>query len=166
MSGAAKKIETAANIAIIVAALVFTIVAIKHYAGGPGQRLQHISVGQKFSLQNINWQSSKKNVVLGLSTNCHFCSESSGFYRELVRQCKEKSIRTIAVFPEQANAAEAYLKEKGIQVDEVRQAALPEIGISGTPTLLIVGDKGVVQHVWVGKLPDETEKEVLAKAKG
>jgi len=34
--------------------------------------------------------------------------------------------------------------------------------VSGTSTLLLVDNHGVVQHVWTGKLTAAKEKEVLA----
>jgi hypothetical protein len=65
--------------------------------------------------------------------------------------------------PQQVTAAQAYLAGEGVQVDEIRQAQLPDIGISGTPTLMMINSTGLVQNVWFGKLPDNVEKEVLAK---
>jgi hypothetical protein len=165
MSAVAKKIETTANVAIIVAAVVFTIVAVQHFRSGPNQQVPHIPVGAKFALQGVNWQDNNKNLVLGLSTGCHFCSESAPFYRELVQYCKEQHVRTVAVFPQEPAAAEAYLKSEGVQVDEIRQAQLTNIGINGTPTLLLINEAGVVKDVWIGKLPGKDEKEVLAAAK-
>lgn len=165
MSAVAKKIETAANVAIIVAAVVFTIVAVRHFRGGSSQPTPPIPVGTKFSLQGVNWQDNNKNLVLGLSTGCHFCTESAPFYRELVQQCKQEHVRTVAVFPQENAAAAAYLKNEGVQVDEIRQAQLTDIGINGTPTLLLINEAGVVKDVWIGKLPDKDEKQVLAAAK-
>lgn len=164
MSAVAKKIETAANVAIILAAVVFTVVAVQHFRSGRNET-PHIPVGAKFALQGVNWQDNNKNLVLGLSTGCHFCSESAPFYRELVQQCKQEHVRTVAVFPEEPAAAEAYLKNEGVQVDEVRQAQLTDIGINGTPTLLLINEAGVVRDVWIGKLPDKDEKKVLAAAR-
>jgi hypothetical protein len=163
MSGVAKKIEMAANIAIIIAALGFTVFVVRYYTANRSH--QGISVGTKFGVQNIQWQDNKKNIVLGLSTECHFCTESAGFYRELVQQCKQEHVRTIALLPQPIPAAQEYLKNEGVQVDEIRQAALPDVGITGTPTLLMVSDAGLVKNVWIGKLPENTEKEVLAKVR-
>jgi hypothetical protein len=164
MSTGAKKVELAANVAIILAAVVFSVVAVMHYTTHLRQP-QQISVGKKFPLQNVNWQNNKKTIVFALSTNCHFCSESAGFYRELARQCRQDGVRTVAVFPQKVDAAEAYLKNQGIELDEVRQASFSDVQIRATPTLLLVADGGVVRNVWIGKLPDNIESEVLAKAK-
>jgi hypothetical protein len=50
-----------------------------------------------------------------------------------------------------------------VTVDEVRQDSLDSIGVTGTPTLILVNREGAVDGVWVGKLPPEGETEVLGR---
>lgn len=56
-----------------------------------------------------------------------------------------------------------YLQRLGVSVDDVRQADFGAIKVSGTPTLLLVDDKGVVKGRWVGKLLPDQENEVANK---
>jgi peroxiredoxin len=161
MANIAKKIEVGANIAIVIVAVMIGALFIRNYTGRP-QSPGQISVGTKFALQDVNWKTNEKNLVFALSTNCHFCSESADFYRQ-VAQAKAKNVRTIAVFPQSVAAAREYTNKMGIEFDEVRQAGLSGLEISGTPTLLIIDNAGKVRSVWVGKLPPQTEKEVLAR---
>jgi len=158
----AKKIEMAANIAIIIAAVAVVLVFVKNYLQKPAEP-PSVALGSKFALQNVNWQSSTKNMVLAVSTTCHFCTESAPFYRQLVEQCKQQHVHTIAVLPQPVAEAQAYLKNEGVTVDEVRQSTLSDISVGGTPTLVLVDSGGVVRSVWVGKQPDTKEKEILAK---
>lgn len=158
----AKKIEAAANVAIIIAAAAIIFIFVRNYTRKPTEP-PTVALGAKFALKNVNWQSSQKNIVLGVSTTCHFCTESAGFYRELVKQCKQQHVHTIAVLPQSTAEAESYLKNEGVEVDEIRQSTLSDLEISGTPTLVLVGGDGIVKDVWVGKLEDNREKEVLAK---
>lgn len=159
---AAKKIEMVANIGIIIAAVILIFVFVRNYtaksATGP-----MITAGAKFGLKDVSWQANSKNMVLAVSTTCHFCTESAPFYRELVSQCKQQHVHTIAVLPQSVAEAESYLKNEGVTVDEVRQATLHDLEINGTPTLLLVDGSGTVKNVWLGKLPDDKEKEVLSK---
>jgi hypothetical protein len=67
--------------------------------------------------------------------------------------------------PQAVSIAEAYLKSADIHFDEVRHITLSDIGVSGTPTLLLVSDSGLVRNIWVGKLPGDIEMEVLVKAR-
>ncbi len=80
-----KRLEAAVNIAILCAFLMVAALA--------GERLwnSHTSardtgphVGAKINLSGVDWSKSERNLVLALSTTCHFCSESAGFYQKLV----------------------------------------------------------------------------------
>lgn len=159
---AAKKIETAANIAIIIAAAAVLFFFVKNYMQKPAEP-PTVALGSKFALQNVNWQSSAKNIVLAVSTTCHYCTESAPFYRQLVEQCKQQHVHTIAVLPQSVAEAQAYLQNEGVTVDDIRQAPLSDLSVGGTPTLVLVDSGGVVRDVWVGKQPDTKEKEILAK---
>jgi H+/gluconate symporter-like permease len=158
----AKTLETAANIGIVVfvlAALGF--LAKGHWLKSPEPK--QISVGEQFALKNTNWQASGGAVVLGISTTCHFCTESAPFYRELVKKCEAQHVHTIAVLPQSQEEAEAYLSGEGVVVDEIRQYPLSQLEISGTPTLLMIDARGTVKQVWLGKLQPNQEKDVMAK---
>lgn len=100
-------------------------------------------------------------MVLALSAICHFCKESGRFYEQLVKDCRNVHTRTIAFFPQPLEQAQAYLKSEGVDVDEVVSADFHLLRIGGTPTLLLVDDHGTVQKVWLEKLNDMKEKEVL-----
>lgn len=158
----AKKVEMVANIAIIIAAAVLIFVFVRNYTG-KSANIPTIAPGTKFGLKDVSWQSNNKNMVFAVSTTCHFCSESAPFYRELVTQCKQQHVHTIAVLPQPIPEAESYLKNEGVAVDEIRQATLTDLQIGGTPTLLLVDGSGTVKNVWVGKQPDDKEKEILSK---
>lgn len=162
MANVAKKVEVGANIGIIIAVVMIGVLFVRNYTGKQQPASHQISIGTKFALQDVNWKANEKNLVFALSTNCHFCSESADFYRQ-IGQAKAKNVRTIAIFPQPVAAAQEYTKKMGIHFDEVRQASLTGLDINGTPTLLIIDNGGLVRNVWLGKLPTQTEKEVLAK---
>jgi hypothetical protein len=159
----AKKIEMIANVAIIVAAAAIVFFFVRNYMRNQADSAPVIATGTKLALKDVSWQPNNKTIVLAVSTTCHFCSESAPFYRELVSQCKQQHVRTIAVLPQAIGEAQTYLQNEGVAVDDVRQVVFHDIPISGTPTLLLVDGSGTVKDVWVGKLPDSKEKEVLSK---
>lgn len=68
----------------------------------------------------------------------------------------------LAVLPQPIGDAQKYLSNAGVHVDEVRQVPLNTLGVSGTPTLLLVNEVGVVTDVWVGKLQPNQETQVMA----
>src|SRR2546423_14770815 len=136
METAARNLEVTANIAIIAVALVVIVFFAANYGTfRKTDQRPKISTGTKFALGQTDWQ--KRNVVLALSTTCHFCTESAGFYRELVQECQKRHIRTIAVLPQSVPEAQSYLNNERVSVDEVRQGSFSDLQISGTPTLML-----------------------------
>ena len=80
---AAKWFEIAANISIVIVGVVIVIVFVRNYLPASKTSSPTIAAGARLTGQPVNWHDSPKNVVLVLSTTCHFCKESSGFYRKL-----------------------------------------------------------------------------------
>lgn len=54
----------------------------------------------------------------------------------------------------------------GVPITEVRQTGLREVGVSGTPTLLLVNEKGSITKSWIGQLRADKEAEVLGALRG
>jgi hypothetical protein len=163
-----EKVETTANLATICVAVLLSAVLVRAYLLPPrGVRPQAaeaetiVGTDMRSRLPGENWSRNGRTLVLAISTQCHFCRESSPFYRRLQQQAA-KSIKVMAVLPQAVPAAEEYLKTEGVQVNEVRQVPLATIGVRGTPTMLLVNGKGVVEKVWVGKLQPEEENSVLS----
>ena len=68
----------------------------------------------------------------------------------------------MAVLTESVSEGQRYLAERGIHASDVRQAFLSGVGVSGTPTILLVDDSGIVRRLWVGKLSAEDEEKAIA----
>jgi thiol-disulfide isomerase/thioredoxin len=125
------------------------------------------SIGRPVALENIDWRSNKKTLVLYISPHCPYCNQSAPFYRSLVEKfsgSSEVSLATLMLEP--IDVAKAHLKHFDIGIDQIYQGDLDSIGIRGTPTLLLVDDHGTVLDAWIGKLSDEREAEVLRKLEG
>jgi thioredoxin-related protein len=162
-------LQTAANIAIIVVAVVLAGVFFTRYFGpasapppvaAAGSR--EIEEGAKVQLADIDRRGSDKTLVMVLSTTCRYCTASIPFYQKLAQQRSERAgLKLVAVMPQGIQESREYLSKHGIPVDEVRQAALDEVNVSGTPTLIEVDRSGTVVRSWVGKLPPEKESEVI-----
>lgn len=158
-----KKTEFVANIAIIIVAVLLLGVVAKRFFNSPSQQTaaarpvesQH-NLG-KIALPGVNWSNSPV-LVLAISTSCHFCTESAPFYRNLTKS--HPGVRLVAVFPQPVEAGQQYLQGLGVATDQVLQAQLDSINVSGTPTLLLVNKDGSVLRRWVGLLPKEGEADV------
>jgi hypothetical protein len=142
MNGLYKKAELIANIAIILVALLLGVAVVKRYflassdsdAGGETSSFKGISVGEKIQLPEVDWSKNGQTLVLALSKNCRFCSESAPFYQKLVKEEAESAgIRLVAVFPHDVNQGKNYLDELGVSVSEIKQTSFNSIRIRGHP---------------------------------
>jgi len=175
-----KKLEVLANVAVVITSLVLCSVLVKKYffsaakqeasvevaqAKSPdsnASRRPSIQTGTKISLPGIDWSKSTRTVVLALSTTCHFCSESAPFYQKLQQQ-KQNGVSLVAVFPQPVEDSRNYLNRLGVSVTDVVQNSLASVGVSGTPTLLLIDSQGSVTDSWVGKLSDTEAAKVIAQ---
>lgn len=164
-----KKLESAANVATIVLVVLvgWTLLranfAPSPVAGANGQQPPAPKVGLNLNqtpLKDINWATNKNTLVLGLQTTCHFCTDSAPFFQKLALAASGNT-KIVAVLPQTVDESKQYLSKLGVRVDEIRTAPLSSINVSGTPTIMLVNDKGVVKNVWVGKLQEEQQTQVL-----
>ena len=167
-----KLLEIGSNVAIIVVAVVLGVYLIGRYfsppsvpASGATVQAEAIKPGAKLPLVNVDWSGSDRNLLMVLSTACHFCSESMPFYKRLIeKNAAGKSVRMIAALPQDVPEATKYLADNNVTVDQVIKANPGEAMVRGTPTLLLVDKNGVVLDTWIGKLPPEKENEVIERA--
>jgi hypothetical protein len=162
MSGWAKRLESATNIAVLCAFLLVAALAVKRLRE-PSQSVPHQpTVGERVSVRGVDWSKSGKNLILALSTQCHFCSESAGFYQRLVPSALSSGVQVIAILPQPVSDSSSYLQKLGVKVPEILQSPLDSVEVSGTPTLLVVDRHGRIQKAWVGKLGPDLEDQVVA----
>ena len=169
------KIETTANVATIFVAVLLSIVLTKVYIlpSNSAKALQPPNpsatelIGKPVDghLLGIDWAKNHRTLILAISTKCHFCTESGPFFHTLGVKAG-KDVKMVAVLPQPVAESEQYLSRLDVQVDQVKQASLPSLGVRGTPTLLLVNDVGVVTHTWEGKLLPYQEAQVLKNIGG
>ncbi len=85
------------------------------------------------------------------------------FYRQVagVRQERPAGITFSALSTESAEVVKPYLAKQQVAVDGVYKLSTHIPGLSATPTLLIVDQKGIVRTVFVGKLDESLSQQVL-----
>lgn len=118
-------------------------------------------IGAQIDLPDVSYAGQPKTLILALQTNCHFCNESAPFYKRLIEETKGKNVKFVAVFPTEVKDSTKHLIKLGLAGFEVKQAPISALDASGTPTLILINDKGEVTNFWVGKLPAEKESEVI-----
>lgn len=121
------------------------------------------TVGENFSLPDLELAKDSKTLVMVLQTGCHFCTESLPFYKRVAESLKDNNIKIVAVFPSEIKDGEEYLAKAGIKNVDVKQATLSNINVAGTPTLMLLDKDGKITNYWVGKLSPVKEEEVIYK---
>ena len=159
-------LQLAAHISTIIAGSLLCVVLVRTYRPyGPGLRRPArpdalgARVGETLSsrLHGVDWGGNHRTLILVLSTRCHFCSDSALFYRRVCDKT-ERKFKIVAVLPEPIKDAREYLNREGVRVDQVEHLSLDALGVSGTPTMLMVDDRGVGMKSWVGKLSGSDEQ--------
>jgi hypothetical protein len=160
-----RKIELIANVCIILSGLFIAVRLLKpDLLSSSYKQERTVNTGAKLPLTGVEWSLHKQNVVLALSEGCRFCAESGPFYKRLARGCESsKDIHVIAALPAEPSESRRYLSGLDVQISDVREANLTSLGVSYTPTVLLVDRAGIVRHIWVGKLSNKEEAELLAK---
>ena len=184
MKKAFRRIQLSANLAIILIAVLLSVITVKQFtsptdatgsADGP-RRIpataaepkpntitEKISpIGKPIPIDGLNLRN-QKSLVLYLSTKCRYCTESAPFYKRLLEETKAKDVSVVAILPQSVEESREYLKEHGVQIDAVKQSSLQSIGVRSTPTLLLTNASGIVTDSWVGKLRPDREEQVISK---
>ncbi|MGH9947306.1 MAG: TlpA family protein disulfide reductase [Pyrinomonadaceae bacterium] len=184
MKKAFRVVQFASNIGILVLTVLAVFAAIRLYVttepkspqAGINSRRENNSekqtltktapeniLGKTVPLDAINWKNNGTTLILYLSTTCRYCNESIPFYQRLKKEWPKSVPKVVALFLQDDDEATKYLDSKSLIVDGVVSGSLRSIGITGTPTLLLVDENGVVTDIWRGKLSSEKENEVIAK---
>ncbi|MFL6258356.1 MAG: peroxiredoxin family protein [Thermoanaerobaculia bacterium] len=163
-------LDTAANIAIIIVCAIAAVVLIRNQffpkqAAAPGNMPQ-IEKGEKYAqLQQVVPVGANRALVVAVQPGCHYCNDSMPFYKRLIdeRNQKGSAVKFVAAVPsDDAKAPESQkFAAAGTQPDSMVKLDFGAVKVPGTPTLVLVDNSGKVLNVWVGKLDEGGEKEVL-----
>lgn len=163
------KLDTIANIAIIVVCIIASVVLVRNYfftPKPPGAPPIAEKGDQLPALQAALPAGTESALVLVVSPTCHFCTESIPFYKRLVdeRNKKGSPVKVVVAVPAaEARDQEAKMfADAGIQPDAVVPVSFRDIKVNGTPTILHVDNQGKVLGVWEGKQEAGGEKKILA----
>ena len=85
------KIEAAANIIVLLFAVVVGSVFLKDRLSPPAPEPEPITAGDKLpNLDGWDWGSHEQTLVLGLRKGCHFCEDSAPSYQRLKAQQEQE----------------------------------------------------------------------------
>jgi hypothetical protein len=165
-------LETVTNVALIGAAIAIMFeaaysrssVIASAQASGVNQTPATYVAGDAVEIKGVNFASSEQTLVFAIQSSCHFCKESLPFYAQ-VQASRGPKTKLVAVAPDSQDVLEAFAKSAGFIPDHLVTVPIFEaLKVYGTPTLLLVNRNGVVKQVWVGRLSETRQREVLAAA--
>lgn len=164
------KLDTAANIAIILVCIIAAGILIRNNFFPPQRSIatQEAKKGETLAeLRHVVPAGADRALVMALAPGCHFCNDSMPFYKQLVDKRNESRspVKVIAAVPgaDVQAAEQKNLTDHGVQADALVNIDFAKIKVPGTPTLILVDKDGKVLDVWVGKLDPSREHEVLAR---
>lgn len=162
-----RKLETATNLAVLVAALLVAAYFVGLFIArakrpeptpeaGPGIRL---ALPEAF-----DFAAHDRTLILAIQEDCSYCEASIPFYVEITDRlgggCSELGV--VAALPNPPASADAFLDKAGLQIPRLANTSLASLGITGTPTVLLVDREGTVLDVWVGELSEDGQEDILA----
>ena len=159
------KVEVAANVVVILLAVVIGSVFLKDRFASPGLRPNEVKAGDQLpGLHAYNWKAHEQTLVLALRSGCHFCEASMPFYRRLAQleQSNQIGVHLIAVFPDDPAIVRQVVETQQLTIEVVPGIELGQVKVQATPTLMLVDEQGRVSKVWMGQLPAAEEAEVIA----
>ncbi len=159
------KVEVAANVAVIVLAVVIGTVFLMNRFGAPRLDPNEVKAGDQLpGLPAYKWNAHERTLVLALRSGCHFCEASMPFYRKLAQleQSNQLGAHLVAVLPDNPAVVHQLVETQQLTLEVLPLFELGQVKVQATPTLMLVDEQGRVSKVWMGQLPAAEEAEVIA----
>lgn len=163
-------LDTIVNVVTLATCLVLVSVLIQVRFQPAPQPPGSLSAGEHIdALSRESFSGAQRTVLLALQNNCHFCEESMPFYRSLAQASTRQargSLQLVVVTTDAAETSATHMQERELSVDRIVSVSpntMSALKVAGTPTLIVTDRSGVVEAVWVGKLTDRQQAEVMAK---
>lgn len=173
------KLDVAANVAIIALCLVVGAVLIKNHfltptpAAPPGAVDREAQIEGQASPELASLAATHdadRMVVVALAPGCRFCTDSMPFYKRLIeeRDAQGSDVPVIATVAseEMIEGERDVMNEAQVTPDDLVAMSLSGIGVTGTPTLLLVDRQGTVLEAWIGMQQPDGEEEIIEAALG
>jgi hypothetical protein len=155
-------LDLTATIVMILTSVVLVWHVVSDRASVRSPPAAGYSQGDVFgAVDGLRFSETPATAILFVQSTCKFCSASMPFYRRL--SALPRRAKFIVMGVETRDQLQAYLSAQQLRVDDVVSVNAQNIKFRGTPTLLLVDNKGVVRDVWAGQLDNAREEAVLKK---
>lgn len=153
------------NTSINVYSLLYPSPSDQNYPQETAGRPPELRPGMKApTVPGVDFARSSRTLLLVLSTTCSHCVNSTPFYGELAAALSKRNSvdhsRIVAVFPQGKAEVARFRKQTKLSVETVAGMPLNKLGVSGTPTILLVSPRGIVLQAWVGSESKEVQDAI------
>jgi hypothetical protein len=158
-----RKAELLTVVCVCAIAFALGVVFVRQYESRPGPQ-SVIAHGMRLSaLAGYDWRSHPQTLILVLRVGCPYCESSMDFYQRLLalERARELNVHLLAAFPDSEAAITGQLSGRMPGVPIAANVSLDNLGVAGTPTLILADDGGEVRDVWVGQLSSVQEEGVI-----
>src|SRR5216684_4449592 len=134
------KVEVAANVAVILLAVVIGSVFLMDRFASPGHGPNEVKAGDQLpGLHAYKWNAHERTLVLALRSGCHFCEASMPFYRKLAQleQSSQLGVHLVAVFPDDPAVVHKVVETQQLAVEVLPLFELVQVKVQATPTLML-----------------------------
>jgi hypothetical protein len=165
---AMKPLEKIANVFVIVGISLFLVIVVRNhlwrstYPPRSPAAMAEALRGKTIRVSGLSFPRSRYSILLVISTDCHFCQESLPFYRSLSSDLQGNA-DLLAVLPQPQSKAAAYLRAANVDVAQIATALPSQLGVAGTPTMLLLDPNGKVQETWSGHLDESQQAQVRSR---
>ena len=163
MQRIASRLETVANVAVIVAAMFVVAVAASRLWPHSHAAPVTYAPGEVMDVvPGVDYRASERTALVFVRSTCRFCTESMPFYEKMVAQTKgSQQARVVAMSDEEIAVTRSYFARHNVPVQDVIKADAQRFRVAGTPTIIVVDRTGSVRGAWVGVLSNSAQGEVL-----
>lgn len=161
------KLDVVANVAIIVTCLIAAVVLVRRefFPPRPEAPPGSVAAGEQLDVLHGALPAANRTLVIAVAPGCHFCNDSMPFYKHLLeeRDSSHSPVKVVAAVstPEAQADEQTKMSANGVKPDAFVHVDFRQIKVPGTPTVLLVDGQGKVLSVWMGKLDERGEHEVL-----
>jgi hypothetical protein len=163
------KLEVAANIAVIVAA----IAVVLKFSGvmdrpapptsGRDQIPRYVAGDHMPSIGGLDLREAANTLLVVVNDDCKYCTEGMPFFKSLMERRNRERSRVVVLSRDSETDLETYLSKHQFVPDGRISIADATLKLHLTPTMLLVDGVGTVKQVWTG-IPDANGKQEVLHA--
>ena len=112
-------------------------------------------------VEGFRYSDAPKTLLLFVSTQCRFCTESMPFYKRLSTGKGRGTFQFVVVGAEPVNTLREYIGDFAVEPDRIITVSRGLFEVSATPTAIVADGTGRVRGYWRGLLRDR-ERELEA----